>query len=115
MSNFYWEISLQFAGLAKGNFDIVILNDAVDSAYGQLRDFILPDIEKMDKEIDLLLGAAGDKWEKLNSKQFSSLEIYNLECDRKLDVLEACEKCYLQIKIILFHSFQPLLIGCKLD
>ena len=34
-------------GEKKGTFNIVIINDDLDSAYEQLRDFILPDIQAL--------------------------------------------------------------------
>ena len=34
-------------GEEEGNFDIIIVNDDLDTAYSQLREFILPEIEKI--------------------------------------------------------------------
>ena len=37
-------------GEEEGNFDIIIVNDDLESAYTALRDFILPDIKRLKKE-----------------------------------------------------------------
>ncbi|XP_042869372.1 guanylate kinase-like isoform X1 [Penaeus japonicus] len=37
-------------GAVPGNFDKIIVNDVVDKAYSELREFILPDIEEKGKE-----------------------------------------------------------------
>lgn len=37
-------------GAVDGNFDKIIVNDGVDKAYGELREFILPVIEEKLKE-----------------------------------------------------------------
>jgi len=42
-------------GNSPGNFDVVIVNDNVDEAYSKLREFILPDVTKMEEE-----GGSGD-------------------------------------------------------
>jgi hypothetical protein len=34
-------------GEEEGNFDIIIVNDDLDSAYQKLREFVLPEIEKI--------------------------------------------------------------------
>jgi guanylate kinase len=36
-------------GEEKGNFDVIIINDDLETAYENLRDFIMPDIEKLKK------------------------------------------------------------------
>jgi guanylate kinase len=35
-------------GEEAGNFNIVIVNDDLDTAYQKLRDFVLPEVEKID-------------------------------------------------------------------
>ena len=35
-------------GLEPGNFDTVIINDDLEAAYQKLREFVLPEIEKLD-------------------------------------------------------------------
>lgn len=34
-------------GEEEGNFDIIIVNDDLDTAYQKLREFVLPEIEKI--------------------------------------------------------------------
>ena len=34
-------------GEAEGNFHVVIVNDTIEAAYAQLRQFVLPDLEKL--------------------------------------------------------------------
>ena len=34
-------------GETEGNFDIIIVNDDLETAYVQLRDFIIPELEKL--------------------------------------------------------------------
>ncbi|XP_021950770.1 guanylate kinase [Folsomia candida] len=48
-------------GITPGNFDLVIVNDEVDKAYGKLREFILPDIQQLEKEKTQTEGGDGDK------------------------------------------------------
>lgn len=57
-----------FLGMTPGNFDLVIVNDEVDKAYAKLREFILPDIQQLEKEQAAGIqpgmrdeGGAGDK------------------------------------------------------
>ena len=35
-------------GEEEGNFDIIIVNDDLETAYQKLREFVLPEIEKID-------------------------------------------------------------------
>ncbi len=35
-------------GEKAGNFDIVIVNDDLDTAYQKLREFVLPEVEKIE-------------------------------------------------------------------
>lgn len=50
-----------YIGITPGNFDLVIVNDEVDKAYGKLREFILPDIQQLEKEKTQTEGGDGDK------------------------------------------------------
>ena len=34
-------------GEAEGNFDIIIVNDDLEAAYVKLRDFVIPELEKI--------------------------------------------------------------------
>ena len=34
-------------GEAEGNFDIIIVNDDLESAYAKLKEFIVPELEKL--------------------------------------------------------------------
>ena len=50
-------------GETEGNFDIIIVNDDLDSAYRALRSFILPDIRQLmpDRPVPLVLcGPSGE-------------------------------------------------------
>merc|ERR1712130_1011860 len=44
-------------GRSEGNFDLCLVNDQVEKAYTQLREFILPTISKLDVE-----GGSGEKF-----------------------------------------------------
>ena len=59
---FFWILCL---GETPGNFDLVLVNDQLDSAYKKLRTFLMPDISEL-REYVLKLNSAyqngsGDK------------------------------------------------------